>query len=71
MAGDRVAGAALDVSQRALELVVGERLDLAAVGADEVVVVLPARVGRLVAGGALAELDALDRPLSVSRSRTR
>ena len=59
MAGDRVAGPAFDLAQGALELVVGERLDLAAVVADEMVVVLAVRVDRLEAGGAGADVDPL------------
>ena len=61
MAGDRVPRLALDLPQRALELVVRERLDLAAAVAEEVVmVVLSARVDRLEAGGSRADVDALD-----------
>ena len=41
MAGDRVAGLPFDLVQHGLELVVGERLDLAAALADEMVVVSP------------------------------
>jgi hypothetical protein len=47
--GDRIAGAALDLVQHPLQLVVGERLDLAAVVADEVVMVLAAWMDRLEA----------------------
>ena len=60
MAGDGVAGPAFDLSEGALELVVGEGLDLAAVVADEVVVVLAAGVDRLKARGAGTDVDALD-----------
>jgi hypothetical protein len=44
---------------RALQVGVGERLDTAAVVADEVMVVLAARVHRLEAGAVTAELDPL------------
>ena len=64
VAGDGVAGAAFDVVQRVLELVVGERLDLAAVVADEVVVMLAVGVDRLEARGAGADVDALDEAVS-------
>jgi hypothetical protein len=47
--GDRVPGSALDVVQGSLELLVGERLDLAAPVADQVVVMLAAGVDRLEA----------------------
>ena len=60
MAGNRVAGPALDLLEGALELVVGERLDLAAIVTDQVVMVLPACVDRLEARGAGADVDALD-----------
>ena len=60
MAGDRVAGSAFDLPEGALELVVGECLDLAAVVADEVVVMLAPGVDRLEARGAGADVDALD-----------
>src|SRR5262249_34585844 len=64
VAGDRVSGLPLDVPQRPLEVLVGERLDLAAVVADEVVVVvLAAGVDRLEAVGARADVDALDEPV--------
>ena len=56
----RVAGAPLDVVQLALELVVGERLDLAAAVADEVVMVLAVGVDRFEARRARADVDALD-----------
>ena len=59
MAGDRVAGLAFDLSQGPLELVVGERLDLAAVLADEMVVVLAVGVDRLEARDAGADVDPL------------
>ena len=60
MARNRVAGPALDLPQRALELVVGEGFDLAAIVADEVVMVLAARVDRLEARRSGADVDSLD-----------
>ena len=61
MAGDRVAGAALDLEKRAFELVVGEGFDLSAVVADEVVmVVLASRIDRLEASRPGTDVDALD-----------
>ena len=60
MAGDRVTGSPFDLPQGSLELVVGEGLNLAAVVADEVVVMLAAGVHRLEARGAGADVDALD-----------
>jgi len=45
--------------ERVLEAGIGERLHLAAVVADQVMVVLAARVDRLEAGDAVAELDTL------------
>ena len=62
MAGDRIPGAAFDLPQRALELLVGERLDLAAAVAHEMVVVLAAPVDGLEAGPGRADLEALDEP---------
>ena len=59
MTDHRVAGSPFDLVQRALELVVGERLHFAAVVADEVMVVLAARVDRLEARGAGADVDPL------------
>src|SRR5579864_997973 len=58
--GDGVAGFALDLVQRALELRVGEGLDLAAVCADEMVMVLAVGLDGLVARGRRADVDALD-----------
>ena len=55
MAGDRVAGPPLDLAQGALELVVGERLDLAAAVANEMVMMLAVGVERLEARDAGAE----------------
>src|SRR5947209_10379276 len=46
--------------KRLLELWIGEGLDLAAVRADEMVVVLPVRLDGLVAGGRRADVHALD-----------
>ena len=63
MARDRVAGAALDLVERALELVVLERLHAPAVRADEVVMVLAARMRGLEAGDAGPEVDALEQAL--------
>ena len=60
MAGDRIASSAFDLPEGALELVVRECLDLAAVVADEVVVMLAAGVDRLEARCAGADVDALD-----------
>lgn len=57
--GDGVARLALDLVQRSLKLRVGERLDLAAVGAHEMVVVLVLEDG-LVTGCRRADVDALD-----------
>ena len=71
MAGDGVAGSALDLVQRPLELVVGERFDLAAVVADEVVMVLSVRVDRLEAGRAGADVDPLDEAVACSAARAR
>src|ERR1700751_1914394 len=58
--GDGVARLPLHLVERPLELRIGERLDLAAVFANEMVVVLAARLHRLVAGGGCADVDALD-----------
>jgi len=58
--GDRITGSPFDLPIRSLELVVGEGLDLAAVVADEVVVMLAAGVHRLEARGAGADVDPLD-----------
>ena len=60
MPGDVEAEAACDVLERPLERVVGERLDLAAVVADEVVVMIASGVRGLVAGDAVADVDPLD-----------
>ena len=60
MTGDRITGSPFDLPKCSLELVVGEGLDLAAVVADEVVVMLAAGVHRLEARGAGADVDPLD-----------
>ena len=62
MARDRVAGSPLDLVDHRLELVVLEGLDLAAVVADEVVVVLTRRQRGLVARDARADVDPLHEP---------
>ena len=59
MTDHRVAGSPFDLVQGALEFVVGERLHLAAVVADEVMVVLATCVDRLKARGAGADVDPL------------
>jgi zinc transport system substrate-binding protein len=58
--GDVEAEAACDVLERQFERVVGKRFDLAAVVADEVVVVIASGVSGLVAGDAVADVDPLD-----------
>jgi hypothetical protein len=63
VAGNRVAGSPFDLPQCALELVVGEGLDLAAVVADEVVVMFAAGVKGLEARRAGADVDALHEPV--------
>ena len=63
MTGDGVAGATLDPAQHALELVVGECFDLAAVVADEVVVVLAVRVNGFESCGAVTDVDPLHESL--------
>ena len=63
MAGNRVAGSPFDLPQCSLELVVGEGLDLAAVVADEVVVMFAAGVKGLEARRAGADVDALHEPV--------
>lgn len=60
MSSDGVSVAACDTNERRLERRVLEGLDLAAVVANEVVVVHAVRVRRLEAGDAVAEVDALD-----------
>jgi len=62
--GDGVAAAFLDFAQHSLEPLVGERLDPAAVVADDVVVVvLMAVADGLEAREAVAEVDPLHEPL--------
>jgi hypothetical protein len=56
-------GPLLHVVDRPLERFVGEGLDLAAVVAHQVVVMLAALVARLVSGAAGAGVDALDEPV--------
>src|SRR4051795_2882795 len=55
---DGVAALRLDTADRALELGIVERLDLAALGAHEVVMVLARLPERLVAGDTVADVDA-------------
>jgi zinc transport system substrate-binding protein len=59
VASDAVAATAGDALERRLERRVLERLDLAAVVADEVMVMLAARVGWLEPGHAVSEIDPL------------
>src|SRR4051812_30861133 len=59
---DAEAQPAGEVLERALELVVLERRDRPAVVADHVVVVLAARMRGLVAGDAVADVEARDEP---------
>ena len=63
MAGDGVAAVRLDVSQHPLEPLVGEGLDLPAVVADEVMVVLDRPSDGLEPRDAVAEVDPLHEPL--------
>src|SRR5689334_18069273 len=67
VAGDLVAAALLHVAQDALEALVGERLDAAAVVADDVVVVLDRVAHRLEPRHAVAEVDPLDEPRADER----
>ncbi len=60
MGDDVVAGLLLDRLDRALERCVVERLDLAAVVADDVVVMLVPGAHRLVARDPVAEIDSLE-----------
>ena len=55
-------GSLLDIVDRALECLVGERLDLAAVVADQMVMMLAARVARLEPRAPRAGVDPLDEP---------
>ena len=63
MLGDRVAAAQLDIPQDALETLVGERLDSAAVVAHHVVMVLDRVADGLEARYAVAEVDSLNEAL--------
>ena len=58
-----VAQPAGDVIKRAFECRVGERADLAAVGANEMVMVVAVRPRRLEAGNTVAEVDPRDEAL--------
>ena len=60
-----------DGVDRVLEPIVAEGLDLSAVAADEVVMVIAARLRGLVAGAAGAEVEAVDEPELVSVSSAR
>lgn len=60
MRSDGVTGSLLDPPQRLLEPLVLERIDLAAAVADDVMVMMPALLCRLVPRRAVAELDLLD-----------
>lgn len=63
MPGDGIAAALLDVAEYPLEALVGERLDPAAVVADDVMVVLDRVAQRLEPRDAVAEVDPLDETL--------
>jgi len=63
VAGGRVAGLPLDLSQGVFETFVLERLDLAAAVADQVVVMVAAGMSRLEPRDRVADLDALDKAL--------
>lgn len=63
MARDRVARPSLDLPQRAFELVVRECLDLPAVVADKVVMMLAVGVDRLVPRDAGSDVDPLHEPV--------
>ena len=58
-----VAESAGDLVQGAFERRVGERADLAAVRAHEMVMVVPIRAGRLEAGDPVTEVDPSHEPL--------
>lgn len=60
MVTERIAVRTGDCRDRVLERRVVERVHLAAAPADEMVVVLASRLGRLEAGEPLAEVDAVD-----------
>src|SRR5581483_449352 len=57
---DGVPGSAFDLGEGSFEFVVGERFDLAAVVADEVVVVFAVGMDGFEAGAVGADLDALE-----------
>ncbi len=59
----RVAEPVRDIVERQLERRVGERTDLPAVTADEMVMVVPVRPCRLEAGDPVAEVDPRDEVL--------
>ena len=63
MPGDRVAAVGLDVAQHPLEPPVGERLDLPAVVADDVMVVLDRVADGLEPRNPVAEVDPLHQAL--------
>ena len=63
MAGSRVAGLALDLSQGVFEAFVLECLDLAAAVADQVVMVVAPGMSRLEPRDCISDLDALDEAL--------
>ena len=63
MTGDGVTAVFRDVSDRLLEALVRERLDLAAVVADDVVVVLLVMADGLEAGDPVAQIDSLHEAL--------
>lgn len=62
MCCDDVAASVGDALDRRFERRILERLDLPAVVAHEVVVMIPTRVGRLVARDSVAEVDTVDEP---------
>ena len=63
MTGGRVAGLTLDLSQGVLETFVFECLDLAAAVADQVMMMVAARMSRLEPRDRVADLHALDEAL--------
>jgi hypothetical protein len=65
VAGDVVAPATGDALERGLERRIRELLDLSALAADEMVVMVAARVGGLVARDAVTEVNPLDEPEGV------
>ena len=62
MGGDFVPAPSGDSLQRLLQGRVLERLDLSAVAADEMVMMVPGRVRPLEPGHAVTEVDSLDEP---------